>query len=138
MKKIVSIVIACVMLIALASLGTEEFSLVGKWRGQEKGGTTVYMEFDEDGYVSIGRNDEIMGGKDFKIKGERFSMLYSTNFEKQPAHIDVTVTRLSTGSQRKMFGLIKVVNNNNVIISLKERVRPENFGGPEAITFKRQ
>jgi hypothetical protein len=138
MKKIISIAIAAVILISLVSLTTRDFELIGKWKGQEKNGTVTYMDFDDEGYVSIRRNDEVMGGKDFKIKGKTFSMFYTTDFDKNPPHLDVTVTRQSTGAQRKMFGIIKVVNRNNIIISLTERVRPENFDGPEAISFKRQ
>ncbi|WP_162927011.1 hypothetical protein [Flavobacterium psychrotrophum] len=138
MKKVISIAIALIILISLVSLGKQEFTIIGKWKGQEKGSTVTYMEFDEEGYVSMRRNDEVMGGKDFKIKGEAFSMFYTTDFEKNPPQLDVTVTRKSTGAQRKMFGVIKIVNNNNIIISLTERIRPENFDGPEAISFKRQ
>lgn len=138
MKKIIVIALAAIILISLFSLGRQDFTIVGKWKGQEKSGTITYMEFDEEGYVSMRRNDEVMGGKDFKIKGESFSMFYTIDLEKNPPQLDVTVTRKSTAAQRKMFGIIKIINNNNIIVSLTERVRPENFDGPEAISFKRQ
>lgn len=138
MKKIVSIVIAAALLISLVSLNSQEFTFVGKWMGKEKSGTVVYMDFDEDGYVTMRRNDEVMGGKEFKIKGEKFSMTYDVDTEKQPAQLDVTFIRLATGAQRKMFGIYKIINRDKAIICLTEKVRPENFDGPEAITFVRE
>lgn len=138
MKKIIVILIAAVLLISLVSVTRQEFSIVGKWNGQEQGGTLVQMIFDDEGYVIMKRNDEVIGGKDFKIKGEKFSMFYKIDDDKKPMQLDVTVTRHSTGAQRKMFGIYKVINRDKIVIYLTERVRPGNFENPQAITFVRQ
>lgn len=137
MKKILALLLIATLLPSFTTAPVKAFDIVGKWQGNDAG-QTFTMIFDKEGYVTLQKGDEVMGGKEFTLNGEKGAMTYKTDFTKEPDELDLIVTRLTTKQQKILKCIFKVVNDNEMKIFLNfTDVRPTDFNSPQAITFKR-
>ena len=135
MKKIILLIFLATVLPSF-TITHSTFTIVGSWKATDKG-KTIFMIFDREGYALMGSEGKMLGGKSFDINGEKGTMSYKADLSKNPGTLDITITRLSNKAQKKLLGIIKVVNDNEIRINLAGDIRPVTFDGPQTVTFTR-
>ena len=138
MKKLVLLFIAIVSLSSFTTKHTTtDIDIVGKWVGEENGDVGYFL-FDKEGYATLEAQGEIIGGKEFIMKGQKCSMTYIVNHDSKPMEIDFTVTLLETKDERKMLFIAKVIDNNTLkLASSFNNVRPTEFNEINSIILTR-
>ena len=138
MKKILLLFLIPLTLTSFnGSTKSEDFNIVGKWKGDD-GNDVGYLVFLEDNYAYLEIEGQIIGGKEFEVKGKKGSMTYVLDYTTNPIQIDLITTRFDTDKTLKLLGIIDIINKNEVIVSLGfNGSRPTNFDTDESMTFKR-
>ena len=134
MKKFLVLLFLATVLPSFTVPGTA-FSIVGKWKSVDKKGNVAFMFFDKEGYVSMGSGDKLLGGKEFEMNGEKGRMTYVVDYPKNM--LDLVITRIATKEQKKLLGIYKIINANEILLVMQPDKRPVSLTGPDALTFKR-
>lgn len=140
MKKIIGLLFLFVLTSSFTSSQvTKGFDIVGKWTGVDGNNEEGSFIFDEFGYAVMIKDGERTGGKEFDIDGEKGSMTYQLDESTSPIKFDVTVTILKTAQKMSMLCLMKIVDNNTIILASDfNNTRPTSFTKDNSITLKRQ
>ncbi|MES2486762.1 MAG: hypothetical protein V4581_12555 [Bacteroidota bacterium] len=133
MKKILLL-----LLLAAAPVFAQNttFNPIGKWQATDKG-EAISITFDKEGYVTMQRGTEVIGGKSFDMEGVKGSMTYKFDPEGVKGHLDMIMMVLDTQESRTLMALYKVVSPDEIVIAIDGIERPENFDSKDALTFKR-
>ncbi|WP_452599942.1 hypothetical protein [Pontimicrobium sp. MEBiC01747] len=136
MKKLILLFIS---ILSLSSFTTNKttMDIVGKWVGEEKG-DIGYFIFDKEGYATLEAQGQVLGGKEFVMKGKKGSMTYQVNYEATPVEIDLIVTMLETKEQKKMLFIAKAIDDNTIqLASSFSTTRPTEFNDVNSIILTR-
>ena len=137
MKKILLLLIIILSLTSFKNTSESDFNIVGKWKGGVNN-EIGYFVFLEENYAYFEVQGQIIGGKEFEIKGKKGSMKYVIDYTTNPIQFDFITTRFDTKETLELFGIIDVINKNEIKISLGfNGSRPIKFDTDDAITFIR-
>jgi|TARA_B110000238_G_C16108697_1_gene431685 hypothetical protein len=137
MKKILLLLIIILSLTSFKNTSESDFNIVGKWKGGDNN-EIGYFVFLEENYAYFEVQGQIIGGKEFEIKGKKGSMKYVIDYTTNPIQFDFITTRFDTKETLELFGIIDVINKNEIKISLGfNGSRPTKFDTDDAITFIR-
>lgn len=111
---------------------------IGKWIGDD-GQDVGFVQFDKEGYATLGLGDQIMGGKEFTLRGEKGSMTYKINSSKELFEIDLIVTKLESGKQKKLLCIAQFINDSAIQFAMNfNDLRPVAFTEENSIILKRE
>ena len=139
MKKLVLLFIAIVSLSSFTAdkTATTDIDIVGKWVGEENGDVGYFL-FDKEGYATLEAQGQVLGGKEFMMRGQKCSMTYTVNYDATPMEIDFTVTLLETKDERKMLFIAEAIDNDTLkLASSFNDVRPTEFTETNSIMLTR-
>lgn len=113
---------------------------VGKWL-ETNGETEFYYLFKEGGYAFlIDGDEEIMGGKEFDLEGERISLSYEIVNNVSPYHLDLVFKSLDKNKEKRMRFLAEFTDNNTLKLATDPDnfdIRPKKFTSDNTQIFKR-
>lgn len=136
MKKLL-LLIVILPLLSITSVNAQD-QFIGKWLGDD-GKDLGFVQFDQEGYATLGLGDQIMGGKEFTLRGEKGSMTYEIDASKQPIEIDLIVTKLESGEQKRLFCIAQFINDNEMQFAMDfNNQRPLEFTEENSIVLKRE
>ena len=136
MKKILILLLIIPLLSFLPINHKDKF--VGKWKADD-GREVGFLNFESSGIAFIEVNGQVLGGKEFNMNGKIMTITYEANFEANPITLDIIVTRIENGEQKKMLCIADFINDNTMrfAINLEEK-RPTNFSDKNTVIFKRE
>lgn len=115
------------------------FNIVGEWTGQDKKNANGSFIFDKEGYATMIRGEETMGGKEFELEGIKASMQYVMDESSNPIKFDLVVTALKNKQTKSMKMLLKIIDDNTIqLASNFNQIRPTAFTKENTITLKRE
>lgn len=136
MKKLLVITVLVQMLSIISAVAQDKF--VGKWTADD-GKEIGFIEFQEEGYAALGIGNKVMGGKEFTLRGKKGSMTYVVRDEVLPIKIDLVVTKLESGEQKKLLCIARFINDNEMLFAMNfNNQRPIDFTENNAIILKRE
>ncbi len=136
MKKIL-ILFLMIPLLSM-TIKNDRAKFVGKWIGEDKK-EIGYLNFDTEGYAFFEFQGKIFGGKEFIFNGKKGKMTYEINSETNPIQVDLTVTKLESGEQKKLLCIAEFINNDKMKFAINfEEKRPTEFDSENSIIFKRE
>jgi len=107
-----------------ASFTSPKATLVGRWRDIDKS-QSGFMTFDQEGYVTLETNGEVVGGKNFVVDGVTANMRYETREDTDPMEIDFIVTMTEKETEiGRVRGIYKFLSKRKLMINI-------NFDGPD-------
>ncbi|KGO92418.1 hypothetical protein [Flavobacterium subsaxonicum] len=137
MKRFLLLLLIATTLPSFTLPPTAPFNIVGKWKATEDG-IAIILDFDKDGYAIMQKGKDVMGGKEFDVKGFKGSMTYKVDYTKEPDELDIVITNISTGERKVLKGIFKVMGDNQMKVLIGyDSVRPTNFDTPDAMIFTR-
>ncbi|WP_225037004.1 hypothetical protein [Winogradskyella sp. SM1960] len=120
----------------LLNTTTQKENFVGKWLGEDQS-EIGYLIFDTEGYAAFEIEGQVMGGKEFYMKGKKGKMTYSINYDTKPIEVDFTLTKIETGESKKILGIAEFIDKNTLQFNLSfDAARPTEFG-EDSIVLKR-
>lgn len=136
MKKLLVITVLVQMLSIISAVAQDKFE--GKWTADD-GKEIGFIEFQEEGYAALGIGNKVMGGKEFTLRGKKGSMTYVVSDEVLPIKIDLVVTKLESGEQKKLLCIARFINDNEMLFAMNfNNQRPIDFTENNAIILKRE
>lgn len=135
MKKLLFALILITAFMGAGSTLSAQHNLVGKWMAIDKT-DTVYVVFDEEGYVTLIEDGEVIGGKDFTVEGLPASFTYTTNTQVKPHHIDMHLKAMET-QMGMMPGIFEFVDANTIKLYMNSDDILEGTATPEQISAAR-
>ncbi|AGC78700.1 hypothetical protein LX97_02539 [Nonlabens dokdonensis] len=124
-------------LLSVTSVNAQD-QFIGKWKGND-GSQIGFIEFDEDGYVTLRIGDQIMGGKEFILKGEKGNATYKIDVDKNPIEVVLIMTKIESGKQKKQFCIAQFINDNEMLFAVDfNNQRPTEFTEENSIILKRE
>ncbi len=135
MKKLFLIVLIVPLLSFCYQTTTNNFT--GRWAGNEKG-QVGFINFDTNGFVEFEINGEILGGKEFIMKGEKHQMIYEIDQTKDPIEVDLIMVHIASQEQKKLPGIAKFITKDKMVFAMAfEGDRPTNFTQENSINLKK-
>lgn len=120
------------------TIENDNSKFIGKWIGQDEN-EIGYLSFDSEGYAYFEIQGQIFGGKEFIFDGKKGRMIYEINHETDPIQLDLIVTKLDDGEQKKMLCIAEFLDNDTMNFAINfEENRPTNFNSENSIIFKRE
>ncbi|SDI12359.1 hypothetical protein [Winogradskyella thalassocola] len=114
--------------VLLLSTTTQKEVFVGKWIGEDQN-EIGYLVFDNEGYAAFEINGQVMGGKEFYMKGKKGKMTYSINYDTTPIEVDFTLTKIESGESKKILGIAEFTDKNTLNFNMSfDTDRPTEFG----------
>lgn len=140
MKKIIVLILVVISMSSFnAPLEINNFNIVGKWTGIDNNNDKGSFVFDFEGYATIIKEGESMGGKEFEMQGIKACMKYKIDYSSTPIKFDIVVTALKTKESRSMKMLLKIEDDNTIkLASDFNETRPKNFTKENTILLKRE
>lgn len=137
MKKLL-LVLFVLPLMSFHSIDTE-ISIIGKWKGEDKG-DIGFVSFDDEGYVIFETGGQTMGGKEFIMSGTKAKMTYKLNRETKPMELDLIITMLESNESRSMYGIVEFENEDkmHLAVGFGGTTRPTEFDDINSIYFFRE
>jgi len=139
MKKIILLILVVTSLSSFNEpLEVNNFNIVGKWTSVDANDNGGFI-FDSEGYATMIKEGETMGGKEFEMQGIKACMRYKIDESSTPIKFDIVVTVLKTKESRSVKMLLKIVDNNTIeLASNFNEIRPKNFGKENTMKLKRE
>ena len=110
---------------------------IGKWVGDDQY-EIGYINFDDEGYAYFEIEGQIIGGKEFVFDGKKGRMTYEINSNVDPIEIDLIITKLESGEQKKLFCIASFIDDDSMKFAIDFETRPDGFNSENSIIFKRQ
>lgn len=137
MKKIILLLITGFTFLSFTPNNTSEFSIVGKWKGEDEK-EVGYFIFQEDGYAFMEVRGVKLGGKEFEVKGKKGSLSYTIDYTKSPMPLDLIITLLEANDSRSQKFIIDVIDNNTIKMAMgTPDKRPTSFEDGDSLIFHR-
>jgi len=106
---------------------SQKETFVGKWIGEDQN-EIGYLIFDSEGYAAFEINGQVMGGKEFIIKGKKGKMTYTVNYNTTPIEIDLKVTKIESGESQSILAIAEFTDKDIMNFNLSfDNVRPTEF-----------
>ena len=86
---------------------SQKETIVGKWIGEDQN-QIGYLIFDSEGYAAFEIDGQVMGGKEFYMKGKKGKMTYTINYNTTPIEVDFTLTKIESGESKKFLALLNL------------------------------
>jgi uncharacterized protein (TIGR03067 family) len=102
--------------------------IVGKWVGEDQNELGAII-FDDEGYAAFEVGGQIMGGKEFYMKGQKGKMTYSINYDTIPVEIDFVLTKIQSGESKTILGIAEFTDDDTMSFNI-------NFNGPRPTSFE--
>jgi len=119
------------------TIENDKAKFFGKWIGDDQK-EIGYLNFDSEGYAFFEIQGQIFGGKEFVFEGKKGKMTYEINSETNPIQVDLILTKLETGEQKKLLCIAEFIDNDTMKFALTfEESRPTEFDSENSIIFKR-
>jgi len=119
------------------TIENDKAKFFGKWIGEDQK-EIGYLNFDSEGYAFFEIQGQIFGGKEFVFDGKKGKMTYEINSETNPIQVDLILTKLETGEQKKLLCIAEFIDNDTMKFALTfEESRPTEFDSENSIIFKR-
>ncbi|MFL9844774.1 hypothetical protein [Flavobacterium rhizosphaerae] len=134
--KVLLLLLAAATLTSFTYSQAKEFDIVGTWQATNNDQKFI-LTFDKEGYATLQKGGEIIGGKEFTLYGEKGSMTYKLNYAKDPDEIDITIRQNSTGREKVIKGIFKVISLDEMLLAMDFDNRPANFDSAEVRLFKK-
>ena len=107
---------------------SQKETIVGKWIGEDQN-QIGYLIFDSDGYAAFEIDGQVMGGKEFYMKGKKGKMTYTINYNTTPIEVDFTLTKIESGESKKILGIAEFTDRNTINFNMAfDTTRPTTFG----------
>jgi hypothetical protein len=120
------------------TIGNDRAKFIGEWIGEDNK-EVGYLNFDSEGYAFFKIEGEILGGKEFIFDGKKGKMTYEINSKTNPIQVDLIVTKLESGEQKKLLCIAEFIDNDTMKFALSfEEKRPTEFDSYNSIIFKRE
>lgn len=120
------------------TIGNDRAKFIGEWIGEDNK-EVGYLNFDSEGYAFFKIEGEIFGGKEFIFDGKKGKMTYEINSKTNPIQVDLIVTKLESGEQKKLLCIAEFIDNDTMKFALSfEEKRPTEFDSYNSIIFKRE
>jgi hypothetical protein len=120
------------------TIENDKAKFVGKWIGEDKK-EIGYLNFDSEGYAFFEYQGQILGGKEFVFNGKKGKMTYEINDKTNPIQVDLIVTKLDSGEQKKLLCIAEFINNDTMKFAINyEEKRPTEFDSENSIILKRE
>ncbi|MGV6832047.1 MAG: hypothetical protein ACWA5P_10880 [bacterium] len=120
------------------TIENDKAKFIGKWIGDDEK-EIGYLNFDSEGYAFFEIQGQIFGGKEFIFDGKKGKMTYEINTETSPIELDLTVTKLESGEQKKLLCIVEFIDNDIMKFAISfETKRPTEFNTKNSIIFKRE
>jgi len=120
----------------LLNTTSQKENFVGKWIGEDQS-QIGYVMFDHEGYAAFEIDGEVMGGKEFYMKGQKGKMTYTINYDTNPIEVDFTITKIQSGEAKKILGIAEFTDKDVIIFDMSfDAERPTEFSD-NSITLKR-
>ena len=111
------------------------FEPVGNWEALDDDGKTIAMVFDKEGFVTMKKGDEIIGGKEFVMEGNVCQMTYT--FNTALSQYDFIIRFLETNEERVLMGIYKLLSPTEIMLAMSPVERPEDIETADNIIFKK-
>ena len=136
-QKLSLIVIILLLLNSFTAVIDE--ALVGRWKGKEKG-DIGFLTLSADGFATFETEDQIMGGKSFKMRGVTASMRYSFNATTVPATIDFIIYEDQTHNElTRLRGIYEINTRDELHLALtfgEGMDRPVDFSTDNVMFYR--
>ncbi|WP_458627544.1 hypothetical protein [Winogradskyella sp. PC D3.3] len=120
----------------LLNTTSQKENFLGKWIGEDQS-QIGYVMFDHEGYAAFEIDGEVMGGKEFYMKGQKGKMTYTINYDTNPIEVDFTITKIQSGEAKKILGIAEFTDKDVLIFDMSfDAERPTEFSD-NSITLKR-
>jgi glucan biosynthesis protein len=135
MKKLFTLLLILPFLSFIPMNHKDKF--VGKWKADD-GKEVGYLNFESNGIAFIEVNGQILGGKEFNMNGKIMNMTYEANFETNPIELDIIVTRIENGEQKKLLCIADFINDNTMKFAIDfEGKKLTKFTDENTVVFKK-
>ncbi|WP_395058296.1 hypothetical protein [Flavobacterium sp.] len=136
MKRILLFLI-CFTALSFSNNINEEYNFIGKWKGEEKD-KTGYFIFEKDGTASIKINNDILGGKDYYVKGKKGTITYIIDNSTKLINIDLIMHLEGHEKTKKLSFIAEIIDNNSFKIGTDfNENRPLNFSENNSMILTR-
>ncbi|THV59963.1 hypothetical protein EZV76_05225 [Flagellimonas alvinocaridis] len=120
------------------TIENDRAKFVGKWIGEDKK-EIGYLNFDSEGYAFFEIQGQVFGGKEFIFDGKKGKMTYEINSDTNPIEVDLIVTKLESGEQKKLLCIAQFIDNDTMKFAISfEEKRATEFDTENSIIFKRE
>lgn len=140
MKKLILLILIAISLSSFnIPLKVNDFNIVGKWTGFDEEKEKGSFVFDSEGYATMIKDNQMMGGKEFVMNGMKACMKYKIDESSTPIKFDLIIFNLKTKESKNMKMLLKIVDNNTIkLASNFNETRPNSFNKENTILLKRE
>ncbi len=136
MKRLLILLLAIPFLSLTVQKDATKF--IGNWIGEDEK-QIGSLNFDSEGYAYFEIEGQVMGGKSFIMKGKKGKMTYEINNKKKPIQVDLIVTMLESGEEKRLLCIAKFIDNETMKFALNsENKRPIEFDSENSILFKKE
>lgn len=127
-----------IILLLSMTMENDKSKFTGKWAGEDEK-EIGYLNFEASGYASFEIRGQVFGGKEFVFHGKKASMTYQVNNKTNPINIDLIITMLETGEQKKLLCIANFFDHDTMEFAISfEENRPTTFDPKNSIIFKRE
>ncbi|MEO1053744.1 MAG: hypothetical protein AAFX87_24115 [Bacteroidota bacterium] len=126
-------------IVILSSFYKAKNKHIGTWEATEKKGKKIVMTFGKKGYMMVEMEGEKFGGESFEKEGKLHSMTYKTDYSFSPAHIDIILTELESGTTEAALGIFDFPEKHKMrmVADAKGKGRPDSFDNDDTLVFTR-
>ncbi|MFO8087429.1 MAG: hypothetical protein R6T91_06440 [Bacteroidales bacterium] len=116
----------------------EADTIYGKWEGISKEGNQLLLTFHADGYIDMAIAEIKLSGRGFELDGDKGQLTWKLDKEKNPHHLDISVTLTEKDTTETMCCLLEFSDKDHfkLATSFNEQ-RPDNFDELSTFYFKR-
>jgi hypothetical protein len=134
------------LLTSLSYAQTKKEILVGTWQGTDANSVKNKMIFTPDNFISMTVNGELIGGKNYIIKGgknngQKALLKYEINESKVPVTLDIIAIILEKDKEiekGRILGIVEFKNDDEIKINLSlNGTRATEFDEENTISLKR-
>lgn len=135
MKKLLLVLFILPFLSNCSDTTTTAF--IGKWVGNAQG-QIGFLSFDTEGFAAFEINGQLMGGKEFMMKGEKHQITYEIDQTKDPIEVDLILINIASQEQKKLPCIASFKEADLLVFAMAfEGDRPTQFTNENSIQLKR-
>ena len=134
--KILLLLLSTAFLSSFGQVDTKEFNIAGIWQATSNEQKFI-LTFDKEGYATLQKGNDIIGGKEFTMNGEKGCMTYKLDYTQKPVQLDIIITQLSTGGKKVIMGILKIISEDEFLLTMNPNTRPTDFEADDVKLFTR-
>jgi hypothetical protein len=126
-RNIKSVLLIAVILILQSCSNTDERH-IGEWKGVDNAGT-LSLILDKTNHAVFVQGNQVLGGKDFKVKGIKAECKYEIDYSKSPIWLDLVIYEEGETQESGRFkGIVRFITDKKIVYRI-------NFTGERFDTF---